>query len=275
MKKRIALVLCLLMVVSQAACGGQATANESNVSTEQTETKESTTEESTLPEHSSTPAETETVAAEVSFDTKWASNEFEKLIPQPPFDGWTGEADAENVYKMETSQANADGSGTYYDTWGTYIQTLTDCGFSVKGDVYSAEATDSNGNKVELRCGDGYAWITIYTATTEQTNKEESEDTLLKFNNAVLPDLEWTYEEKEEPNGNKYLSYKAKNVPQDVAEDFVEQLKAAGYTLYEESVDEDDNWYFWGFSNDETGGSAIIGFSSKYGKCQIDIFGEF
>lgn len=65
---------------------------------------------------------------------------------------------------METSQANADGSGTYYNTWDVYIQTLNDCGFVVEGDTYNSEGTDSNGNKVELQCGDGHAWITIITA---------------------------------------------------------------------------------------------------------------
>ena len=90
--------------------------------------------------------------------------EFEKLIPQSPFEGWNGEKISENVYKMETSQANADGSGTYYDTWAAYVQTLRDCGFTVQGDPYSAEGTDRNGNQVELQCGDGHAWITIYKA---------------------------------------------------------------------------------------------------------------
>lgn len=388
MKKTIALVLCLLMVVSLAACGGQATADESSASAEQTETAEPTTEETTQQEESSEPVETEP-----AFDTSWASNDFEKLIPQPPFEGWSGEKTSDNIYKMETSQANADGSGTYYDTWAVYIQTLNDCGFVVKGDTYNSEGTDSNGNKVELQCGDGHAWITIYTAMTDQafdtswagdeyvmpipeppfayevnvdgtaveirstnggkdgdvthqsildyceelknagftlnlteneigerygrtcyefsasdaagnnvnliddggeviifasltktsseTNteennvKEESEDTILKFGNAMLPDLEWTCEETEEPNGNKYLIYETENAPQNVIEDFVEQLKVAGYTLYEESVDEDGNWYFWGISNDVTEGSANINFSSKYSTCQIYIFGDF
>ena len=156
MKKIIALVLCLLMVVSLAACGGQTTTNESSTNNEQTEIT-TTTEETTQPAESSEPVETEP-----AFDTSWASNDFEKLIPQPPFDGWSGEKTSDNVYKMETSQANADGSGTYYDTWAAYIQTLNDCGFTVNGDTYNSECTDSNGNKVELQCGDGHAWITIY-----------------------------------------------------------------------------------------------------------------
>ena len=178
MKKTIALVLCLLMVVSLAACGGQATTEESSASAVQTETTP-TMEETTQPEESSEPVEpesaetepvetesveTEPVETAPAFDTSWASNEFEKLIPQPPFDGWTGEKTSEKVYEMETSQANADGSGTYYDTWAAYIQTLEDCGFTVEGDTYSAEGTDGNGNKVELQCGDGHAWITIRKA---------------------------------------------------------------------------------------------------------------
>ena len=269
MKKTIALMLCLLMVVSLAACGGQAATEKSGTNTEQTETTPAA-EETKQPEESSEPAETEP-----AFDTSWASNEFEKLIPQLPFDGWNGEKASEKVYEMETSQANADGSGTYYDTWAAYIQTLKDCGFTVKGDAYSSEAADSNGNKVELQCGDGHAWITIYAAMADQAGKEESGDTLLRFSNAELPDLEWSWKESEEANGNKYLIYEAENAPQDVIEGFVEQLKTAGYTLYEESVDEDGNWYFWGFSNDVTEGSANINFSSKYSTCQIDIFGDF
>ena len=151
MKKTIALALCLLMAVALAACGGQASTEESSANTEQNNTT-SVTEESSTPDE-----------AAPAFDTSWASNDFEKLIPQPPFEGWSGENTSDNIYKMETSQANADGSGAYYDTWAAYIQTLKDCGFTVKGDMYSAEGTDSNGNKVELQCGDGHAWITIYT----------------------------------------------------------------------------------------------------------------
>lgn len=157
------------MAVSLAACGGQAATEESSAPTEQTETAEPTTEETTQPEESSAPAEDEPVETKPPFDTSWASNAFEKLIPQPPFEGWNGEKISENAYKMETSQANADGSGTYYDTWAAYVQTLRDCGFTVQGDTYSAEGTDRNGNQVELQCGDGHAWITIYKAKTDHT----------------------------------------------------------------------------------------------------------
>lgn len=101
------------------------------------------------------------------FDTSWASNGYEKLIPKPPFEGWTGEKTSERVYEMETAQARAEDGSTGYDIWEQYLQTLRDCGFTVTGDTYSAEGKDSNGNRVELRCGDGYAWITIMTAKAD------------------------------------------------------------------------------------------------------------
>lgn len=390
MKKTIALLLCLLMAVSLAACGGQKTTEESSTNTEQTETKPSA-EENEQPEETGEPdadepvetkpafdtswagdeyvmpipeppftrydlnvnehsggavyfintnsdevgaltegdilgyrdalkaagftqvdndsefntesyffeahtedgtasvifechiqsgaigiiVETTSAASTAAFDTSWASNDFEKLIPQPPFEGWSGEETSKNVYEMETSQANADGSGTYYDTWAEYIQTLSDCGFTVQGDAYSAEGTDGNGNMVKLQCGDGYAWITIIKAAATQNDSESisSSDNSEEGNKMPeLPDLEWTCEEKENSKGTKYLVYEAENVPQNVVEDYVEQLKSAGYSMDEESFEEDGEWYFWGFYDDVTGGSVNIEFSSKYGTCYIFVF---
>lgn len=315
MKKIIALVLCLLMAVSLAACGGQAATGESGTNNKQNETTPAA-EETKQPEESSEPVETEPAfdtswagadyimpipeppfayevnvdgaaveirstnggmngdvthqsildyceelknagftlnlteneigerygrtcyefsasdaagnnvnliddggevfiyvsltktsgETEPAFDTSWASNDFEKLIPQPPFNGWNGEKASENVYKMETSQANADGNGTYYDTWAAYIQTLKDCGFTVKGDTYSSEGTDSNDNKVELQCGDGHAWITIYTAMTDHTattltgsesiSSSDNREEVLEI--PELPEGDWQREETNE-----------------------------------------------------------------------------
>ncbi|MGN1410369.1 MAG: hypothetical protein ACI4XJ_09350, partial [Eubacteriales bacterium] len=89
MKKIIALLLCLLMAASLASCGGQADTEKSGTETEQTETA-SAAEETEKQEESSEPvetepAETEPAETEPAFDTSWASNDFEKLIPQPPF----------------------------------------------------------------------------------------------------------------------------------------------------------------------------------------------
>lgn len=131
MKKLITFMLSLVLLVSLAACGNEA---------EQTDTQSTN---------------------QASFDTDWASNDFEKLIPEPPFTGWTAEQTSDNTYEMETPNANPDGSDDYYDTWAAYQQTLTDCGFRLDGDVYISEGSDSNGTTVELQCGEGYAWITI------------------------------------------------------------------------------------------------------------------
>ena len=156
MKKTIAFLLAVIMILSLTACGSQP---ESAPSSSSAEASASSTE----PSESKDPVPTVNAPA---FDTSWAANDFEKLIPQPPFDGWEGTVSG-NKYKMKTAKANADeavnsdGSWVYYDIWETYISTLTDCGFSMDGDVYSASGTDADGNTVELMCGDGHAWITI------------------------------------------------------------------------------------------------------------------
>ena len=184
MKKILSFLLASLMLLSIIACD-QTTVNENNdisvqpeVSdepetteepeiTEEPETTEEPevsdepeiTEEPEVPEEPETTGEPE--IEEPAFDTSWASNDFEKLIPKPPFEGWVGTVESDNVYEMETSKANPDGTLDYYDTWAAYIQTLTDAGFNLTGDVYSAKGTDTKGNNIKLQCGDGYAWITI------------------------------------------------------------------------------------------------------------------
>lgn len=288
MKKTIALVLCLLMVVSLAACGGQATADESSASAEQTETVEPTTEETEQPEESSEPA----------FDTSWAGDEYVMPIPEPPFTQFEISG-ADHEYQIISTNESEIAELTRQDIID-YCKILQDLGFTIDMQAEDVDEGSDTGYQFEATNADGvYCYIAfmesrqaVYiliqtedveneigendtTTSDEESGNtiEESGDTILKFSSAALPDLEWTCEEKEEANGKRYLSYEAENVPQDVVEDFVEQLKAAGYTLYEESVDE--AWCFWGFSNDATEGSAIIGFSRKHGKCQIDIFGDF
>ena len=161
MKKIMILVLCLLLVLSLAACGGQDSPAETTAQTTQPQPEEQTQAPS---ETEPAPTEETVPEEEPAFDNSWASNDFEKLIPQPPFDGWTGKQTGSKVYEMETSQANADGSGTYYDTFGAYAETLKACGFAMEGDTYLWEGADQDGNSVKLMCGDGYAWITITSA---------------------------------------------------------------------------------------------------------------
>ena len=159
MKKIMILVICLLLVLTQAACGGQ----DVSADTAAPATESQPVEQTPAP---TTEAPTEETVPETqpAFDNSWAANDYEKLIPQPPFEGWTGKQTGSKVYEMETSQANADGSGTYYDTFGAYAQTLKDCGFAMEGDTYQWEGADQEGNRVELKCGDGFAWITIISA---------------------------------------------------------------------------------------------------------------
>lgn len=253
MKKTIALVLCLLMVVSLAACGGQATADESSASAEQTETAEPTTEETTQQEESSEPVETEPVETEPAFDTSWASNDFEKLIPQPPFEGWSGEKTSDNIYKMETSQANADGSGTYYDTWAAYIQTLNDCGFVVKGDTYNSEGTDSNGNKVELQCGDGHAWITIIKAASISAADDSSLPEI-----PALPEGDW---EREQFNDITYIMTIDEIDYADI-EKYIETLSSENFTIIEI---ESDSGTYCEYQAEKNVGDSSLRINIQYG----------
>ncbi len=93
----------------------------------------------------------------------------------------------------------------------------------------------------------------------------------------MLPDLDWGYAEGEEPNEDKSYRYETYKVPQDMAEDFVEQLKVAGYTLCKEKVNADEygNKYYWTFSNDVTEGEARITYFSQNGFWAIRIEGDF
>ena len=167
MKKIKLYGLGLMLAMSLSACGGKETV-ETTVATTVVETTvaETTQEETTVAE--TTQEETtvvETTQEETKFDNSWTSNDFEKLIPQPPFEGWSGEQKSDNEYEMVTSEANADNSGKYYEEFEAYALSLKDFGFEVEGEFNEFTAKDSDGNVVELLCGDGHAWITIKKAS--------------------------------------------------------------------------------------------------------------
>ena len=159
MKKLLALVLAGIVTFSMVACG----------STENTDDK------------------TETVNSDVTvsqndekdsgkFDTSWASNEFEALLPQLPFSGWTTTTDG-NTYKMELgglkteTKTDADGNTIGYgedkEAVINYVESLTGYGFTVEetggieGYVYEWEIKDAAGNTIEVTCAEGYCWIEI------------------------------------------------------------------------------------------------------------------
>ena len=112
MKKLLALLLAGIMAFSMVACGG----------TESTEDK------------TETPNSDVTVSQDDEkdsgkFDTSWASNEFEALLPQLPFGGWTTKTDG-NTYKMELgnlkteTKTDADGNTIGYGEDKTAIKIL-------------------------------------------------------------------------------------------------------------------------------------------------------
>ena len=111
------------------------------------------------------------------FDTSWASNEFEALLPKLPFDGWSANQKSDSVYKMERgglkdgvitdANGQAIGYGEDKEALIAYLASLKDYGFSVTetggidGYEYKWLVTDSAGNEIEVMCAEGYCWITI------------------------------------------------------------------------------------------------------------------
>lgn len=101
-------------------------------------------------------------ASQNFFDTSWANNEFEQLIPQPPFEDWYGQVSEknENFYMMSTPETGEN----YKEEFQAYIQLLKDYGFDVEyDDEYDTyDVLDSHGNYITLGCDeDGVAFIDI------------------------------------------------------------------------------------------------------------------
>ena len=182
MKKVIALLLAAVMSLSLVACGGSETSEKNSDTSVETEAKTATveTQESTDTTAHSDPAEAETTLSDnatPSFDTSWASNDFEALLPELPFEGWTTSQESDSVYEMELGglkdqvitddNGNTIGYGEDKEKLIDYLDSLTDYGFSVEetggieGYEYEWLVTDPNGNQIEVTCAEGYCWITI------------------------------------------------------------------------------------------------------------------
>ena len=124
-----------------------------------TETPEPTATSTPTPEPTATVAPTETPTPtpeptatptpEPSFDTSWASNEFEKLIPKPPVgeSHWKAVKKDESTYKITTYGPNLNLS-VFMD----YVKLLSECGFTVEESMadYIYFATDKDGNEVRV-----------------------------------------------------------------------------------------------------------------------------
>ena len=167
MKKLIVLILSLLMVLSLAACGNQTTTDENGKNDEQTENAAGNGAET---------SDVDKEKDESSFDTSWASNDFEKLLPELPFTGWTTSQESDTAYKMELQGLNTSAAtnpsdssepdGADKDKLISYLDSLSDYGFTVEetGAGYQWNVTDANGNQMEFMCGDGLIRIEIQKA---------------------------------------------------------------------------------------------------------------
>ena len=165
MKKLVTLLLSLLMVLSLAACGNQTTTDENGKNDEKTENAAGNDVETSDEKEDDS-----------SFDTSWASNDFEKLLPELPFTGWTTSQESDTTYKMELQGLNtsaatnpsdsAEPDGADKDKLITYLNSLSDYGFTVEetGEGYQWNVTDANGNQMEFMCGDGLLRIEIQKA---------------------------------------------------------------------------------------------------------------
>lgn len=155
-------MLSLLMILSVSACGNQTTTDENGKNKGETENVAGMNVETSDKKED-----------ESSFDTSWASNDFEKLLPELPFTGWTTSQESDTTYKMELQGLNTSAAtnpsdsgepdGADKDKLITYLNSLSDYGFTVEetGAGYQWNVTDANGNQMEFMCGDGLLRIEI------------------------------------------------------------------------------------------------------------------
>ena len=164
MKKILSIILSVVLAFGMVACGG-GTANPGGAAdTAGTETPA----DNTVTEDKK--------ADDGTFDTSWASNDYEALIPQLPFSGWTTKQDGD-TYKMELgglkteTLTDADGKTIGYGEDKAalieYIDGLAAYGFRVEetgdipGYVYEWEIEDRYGNDIEITCAEGWCWVEI------------------------------------------------------------------------------------------------------------------
>ncbi len=168
MKKILALILVLIVLLSLISCGN----NDENKDNKGT----SDLSKTPAAEDSTTDVADEPTNDDPAFDTSWATNDFEALLPKLPFDGWKTSQPDTNTYKMEVSGLNTspatnapdsgEPDGADKQKLKDYLGTLSSFGFSVEetGTDYMWEAKDPNGNEIEFMCGDGGCFITIKKA---------------------------------------------------------------------------------------------------------------
>lgn len=180
MKKILVFLLIVMLAVTLAACGSEKpTTVDSEVVAGLTTTEGNGSMQSPATSPDTTQAETEaqTTAQDTTdktaFDTSHAKNDFEKLIPKLPFEGWHITRQTDTQYKLEVIGLNTGAATNPYnsgepdgadkDRLLEYLNTLSTYGFTVteKTAGYKWEASDKNGTTVEFMIGDGGCWVTI------------------------------------------------------------------------------------------------------------------
>lgn len=165
MKRILALILVLIMSVSMVACGNNDTNKDNGDTNGQSETQAT-----------GEPATVESTNDGPTFDTSWAANDFEAVLPKLPFEEWTTSQPDANTYKMEKTGLNTspatnppdsgEPDGADKTKLKDYLSTLSSYGFTVEetGTDYQWLVKDATGNEAEFMVGDGGCFITIKKA---------------------------------------------------------------------------------------------------------------
>lgn len=139
------------------------------------------------------------------FGTGWATNDFEMLFPEPPFDGWVKEQTGPNTYEMEV-QGGLDTTGEDRAKLLDYFRILCSYGFHIEvtGSVEGADGqpwdyewnvTDGHGNSIEFVMDSGWCWITVTTGGSVSAEPAPSAGSSWTTNPAAqaLPEPPATY----------------------------------------------------------------------------------
>lgn len=168
MKRILAIILVLMIALSLGACGNEVTNDDNTGTSGQTENQSAANDSDNNESNASDD--------KPAFDTAWAANDFEAILPELPFTGWTTSQPDANTYKMEkiglnTSPAtnppdSGEPDGADKTKLKNYLDSLSDYGFTVEetGTDYQWLVKDTAGNEAEFMVGDGGCFITIKKA---------------------------------------------------------------------------------------------------------------
>lgn len=170
MKKRIAVMLCLLLVISLSACGKKATNEVSGIPTQPVQTTaaaavetEAPVPEETIPETTQTvpvPVETEPAPA---FDTGWADGAYAMVVPQPPYTYEVFYSESQNLYTIQNADLEEE---ITYESMAAYCDTLKSIGYAnITQDTLSADdfqaALAKTGGAATLFAGENESGIRV------------------------------------------------------------------------------------------------------------------